>query len=226
MKYFKTIDFHDISIESENFSKHKTTQGTLLSFAIILTSSILAIMFSSDLYKRANPFVTSSTMRANKSEIYMKEFPFLFSFISGNGNAADVYSLFDLTTTYFTVFPNGTNYRVSNTFTLQKCDLTKYHNYTDLLSTLSEKDYYCFNFDDQMKFSNSYLAVDSIFINLWFTYCLPENRSTCSKNVTKQVDDFFVVQHFPNSYVDPLDYQDPLKCLWIPILYQPQHILQ
>ena len=101
-------------------------------------------------------------------------------------------------------------------YTLTKCKMEHFDRVRDKIPEEELKKYidnfpsYCFDFDDTVFFQNPYKQVNSTFLNLHVLMC-NETERKCADDYKSIVTEAYVQFYYVNSYIDSLDFSQPVK---------------
>lgn len=202
-----------LSFEIDSSSTYKSSVGGFFSMLIILSSLILALMFGNEVYERKTPSVFSLEEKIDQSRIYLKEMPFLFSFIWQNGTAImDPLAFFNFKVKRFYFSPNmDISYAENITFT--KCESSKYTMHSDFVEKYISNPsvyYMCLDHDTDSYVYNALANADSAFFKIEFYRC-DSKTQVCPKDIDLLMKEVYMFLTFINTYVDSSNYTNPIQ---------------
>lgn len=202
-----------LSFEVDSSSTYKSLVGGFFSILIILASLVLALMFGNEVYERKTPNVFSLEEKINESRIYLKEMPFLFSFIWQNGTAImDPLSFFNFKVKRF-YFSDHMDISYSENITFTKCESSKYtmHNgFVEKYVSNPSVYYMCLDHDDDSFVYNALANADSAFFKIEFYRCDTKTQD-CPKDIDILMKEVYMFLTFINTYVDSSNYTHPIQ---------------
>lgn len=219
-KIFSKLDFlgHEFTFESEDSNRHKTIQGALFSSVTFIAAFIMAIFIGQEIYQRKNPSVASSQEYLDFSEVYLKDFPVMYNFYDAYAQEIpNIHRYLDFKVYLFTIHNNTSLITGLFNYTLVDCnDKLEYFsednkNYVKDLLTTTNNNYLCIDFDDSMKFQNSFGTNNSTYVQVIMSICKEGSRESCD------LSDNYIYNYsvnlaitFVDSYVDSNQYSNPV----------------
>lgn len=202
-----------LSFEIDSSSNYKSSVGGFFSLIIILSSLILALMFGNEVYERNTPNVFTLEEKIEQSRIYLKEMPFLFSFIWQNGTAIlDPLSYFNFKVKRFH-FSEAMDITYAENITFTKCDPMKYSAHSDFVKKYVSNPsvyYMCLDHDDDSYVYNAHANANSAFFKIEFYRCDNKNQ-VCPKDIDLLMKEVYMFLTFINTYVDSSNYTHPIQ---------------
>lgn len=208
-------------LENNDSSRFQSSQGlvwTIIAFMICLGVSY---MFGKEIYLRKSPNVSISKEFISYSDIWVKEFPIMFSFISTNGTSLTAENFHSYFVPYIYFISMNNNGRVQNKdkyFDFESCNPDHYTKYSDLVrEKMNNKpniNYLCMKHDDYSMFSNSYFAVNSTNLNFKIKKCIDSKNPICTRDendLKNTVEDILITITYVNSFVDFYNFHNPVK---------------
>lgn len=197
--------------EVEGNQRFKSFVGGVLSLIILITTFVLGILFSGDLFERQYPVVTTSVEMLTSSEVNSDDMNLLISFHTPDGIPVSNPWAYISYTIYLLEITGSNSNNMDNLrfYNLQLCDFNKLKNgpggssYSDLNN--DQIKYYCLQ--DNLKIQNGFTELPSktVFIN--FDRCI----DNCANDIDKVLDNCYITLKLLNSYADYKDYKNPIK---------------
>lgn len=206
-------------LESNDTSRFQSFQGLFWSFLAVTTCITIGYMFGKEIYQRKSPNVSISQEFVSYSDVYVNEFPIMFSFISTNGtslSAKNIHKYYEPLIYFVSMNTNGQVLDIDKYYDFEDCDPTHYSKYSDLVKVkMAEKpniNYLCMKHDDNSMFSNSYFAVNSTNLNYKIKKCNTTRASSnCADDLPTTVQDMLITITYVTSFVDFYDFGDPVN---------------
>ena len=82
----KKLDYYSNSYQlQENLNyRHQTLAGSFATIIMFIATLVLSFMFGNEIYKRDDPFASTSKQYNTDSIVLLKEFPIMFNFYTKN----------------------------------------------------------------------------------------------------------------------------------------------
>lgn len=217
-RIFSKIDLlgQEFNFESDNSIRHRSSQGALFSLITIIAIVIIAFLFGQEVYQRKNPNISLSKEVIPYSQVYLKDFPLLFTFhYPDTSEVKNITDVFDFSIETYHINSQSQVSALFN-YTLVPCtqqvDKFRYNKqYVVSALTLTNYDYYCINFDDNYFFQNPMATTNSTFLKIIISICKEEERDSCN---LKRYDilnyNLQLVLTFVDNYVNSMDYSNPV----------------
>jgi len=189
----------------------KTHLGGILTFCMAVIGLFLVYYFGKEIITKEKPMISFSKIRRNNSEIFLKDFPIFF--VLGHPNGAIMKSglansLVTFVVSQYLFFYNETIFLQN--VTVGRCDPEKHFGkYKDFIATYISndkyEDYFCPNYDNNTKFKNDYVTMNSSLFRVQVKKCnnKTDNKVCASEAVQKTyLSEFFVKNYYLNYYID------------------------
>lgn len=216
---FLRIDFMSeaLSFENNGSKNFKSKFGAFISLIIIITVIIISSLFGREIFSKEIPLSSTYNNFVPNSEFNLLEFPIFFEL-------SDVYgTIIQNWNDYFYISADVMNYTNSNAFYYGEIYKSKNCELNDFKQILNHKNIFseieilmknpliCLSFDENSIVKNDYSFTNSSFINFNFDYRDPKKNDTVPSDYLKRKDDFYVKTYFINNYVNPFDFENPVK---------------
>lgn len=208
------------SLEHNDTTRFQSWQGFSLSTIVITVCTTLAFMFGQEIYRRKTPIVSISQEFVQYSDVWMKEFPLMFSFILINGTSLTFnnFEQYIEPSIYMaSMDEKGLVHEPDKFFKFQNCNPNRYIKYSDIVKekiTLQpDRTFLCMDHDDLSNFSNTYFAANSTNLNFVLKNC---NASRSGKlcadedEIAKTVENMLVTITYVTSFVDFYNFTNPV----------------
>lgn len=214
----KHLDFvgPKYEFENDNSTRFQTIGGFCFSFLIIMSCSIIGFLFGKEIYEKKNPIVSISQEFVSFSDVYLNEFPLMFTFTTKNGTNLDLDSLNGLIEPI--IFSQkmdlkGIVHDIKDFYSFEKCDEKRFKKYSNLVSSKresSDKTLICIKFDENTFFSNYYLSNNSSNFNIMLKKCIKNDTEMCNNDVDIIIEDMLITVIYPTSFVNFLNFSNPV----------------
>lgn len=208
------IDIYGMPLvfEDEGSPKRATFAGFVLSIITLAFITTMSLIFGKELYERKLPTSTVSEEYLEVSEIFLKEYPLIFSFVLDDGSAIDGEKYFSfIIYEYFTDENSEVTYNTDLKF--KSCDYRDYNSFSQWVkdkTTSTTDNLLCIDHKNSTSFKNPYATPNSKFLHISFLKCNSEEK-TCADDVETILKDVYIQMSFQDTYVDINDYKQPLK---------------
>lgn len=209
----------EVGFEVESSRTFKTYFGAFITLIIVVISIIIALMIGNEIYERKTPSVSSSSNYLSNSNFTLKDYPLFFLVSDTNGKFVEDYTKY-LHFDYFKVNRTNSVSDYSDTRKDQvalKCTFDHFRPFigkidNDTLNTYAEMPTYCVNWDDEDLIKNEYAYANSSYINFNFGKCdVTDINQKCADDLEDMIKEIYVRVYYMNSYLDSLDYNNPIK---------------
>lgn len=218
-RLFSKLDFigPEFNFESENSIRHRTVPGAIFSLLTFIVALVITVYFGQEVYHKKSPSVSSSHEYLDYSEIYLKDFPIMFNFYDSYAREiTNINQYLDFKVYIFTIAEDSSvsayyNYTLINCNSQLEYFSNENKNYVEYMLTQTDYTYLCVNFDDSMKFQNSFGSINSTYLQVVMSICVEGTRETCDLS-----DNFIYTSSmnaaitFVDSYVDSTIYNNPV----------------
>lgn len=202
-----------LSFEVDSSSTYRSWIGGFFSILIILASLILALMFGNEVYERKTPNVFSLEERIDESRLYLKEMPFLFSFIWQNGTAImDPLAYFTFRVKRF-YFSEKMDITYDENISFAKCDPVKYSMHSDFVEKYISNPsvyYMCLDHNADSYIYNALSSANSAFYKIEFYRC-DSSAQVCPEGIDLLMKEVYFFLTFINTYVDSSNNINPIQ---------------
>lgn len=212
------------TLENNDASRFQSWQGLIWSIIAVATCATIGFMFGQEIYQRNNPMVSISQEFISYSDVWVKEFPLMFSFISTNGtslNEDNLDNYFD-TMIYMASMDNEGRFKdYEEVYKFEKCDSSKYTKYRkdveEMINNKPKVNFLCMKHDEKSYFSNSYFAVNSTNLNYIVKACSKFSNSNKKKKCAERedlvntVENMLITITYVTSFVDFYNFTDPVR---------------
>lgn len=218
------IKYVDIFPENTGFTdkgkkNFRSWFGVSLSFLVISSSLILTLMFGKEVYERKKLLVSISEEFTSVSQVSLVEWPVFMVISDDFGNKID-------TDGYYTFQTFKINYTSNNLvdysnwaedlFFVSRCTIESFNRVKHFVSDekinafVNEMPSYCVHANEEAVIQNPYKSTNSSFLNIHIRRC-NITSNVCAENYDMVVSQAYVEFYFVNSYIDSLDYSNPVK---------------
>ena len=217
-KLFLNLDFlaFQIGFELDRSTKFKSFQGAVLSTVVIIATIIIGFLFGSEIYKRQKPNVTSSATFIGNSIIYLKDFPLVMTFYNDTEILLNPFDYYDILL-YKENYTNSENEFADYLYGSKpvSCRYDHFHAWKSKISEqkineIMDISPICFDNEEEIYFENTDDDVNSTYIQLTVKSCMNSNK-VCPDDYDLVVSQTYAQLYFMESYVDSIDYSDPIK---------------
>lgn len=211
----KNLDFIGprFEFENEDSSRFKSVGGFIFSFIIILSCFIIGFLFGNEIYLKQNPIVSISQEITKYSDVYLKDFPIMFSFTTAQGKNLklnDLRKYFVLEIYMQNMDFEGIVHKPTENYSMEVCDESKYRKYSDLVSIKKKqnknKEFLCISHDSDSYFSNGYLQTNSTNFNFIVKKCI----QNCSQDIDNIIENMLITIIYPTSFVNFYNFIKPV----------------
>lgn len=219
-KLFFKLDFAgpEYYFESNDSSRFQSVAGLIFSILGIATCLSIGFMFGQEIYKRKSPNVSISQEFVQYSDVLMKEFPIMLSFITTNGtslSAQNFNNYFDPYIFFITMDDLGNVQKADKYYDFESCDPSHYTKYSDLvtkkIASKPNTNYLCMKHDIDSAFRNSYYSLNSTNLNFKIKKCNVNMKDNiCSEDINDVIHDMLITITYVTSFVDFYDFSDPV----------------
>lgn len=212
----KNLDFLGPKFEFENddSSRFKSIGGFVFSLLVIISCFIIGFLFGNEIYLKQNPIVSISQEITNYSDVYLHNFPLMFTFTTAEGKNLKLVELKQ----YIDIYVYGQNmdlegivYEPTKYYEMEVCNERKYQMYSELVEQKKKnqknKEFLCIKHDSDAYFSNSYLSTNSTNFNFIIKKCV----QNCSDDLYKVIENMLITVIYPTSFVNFYNYTKPVE---------------
>ena len=219
--FVKKLDIFGSLIQF-NYKKEttlKTLFGGILTILSFFLGAFLIYFFGKDIILKDKPFLTFTRLKTtNDSEVYLKNFPIMFTMTTPGGETLPVNDLLELTVDLLVLDKLGRYEVLPNIASLIPCNADKHFGqYKEFLldpKTALPSNVYCVNpFNNDTKFVNDYGSTNSKSLYIKFMECdeVKHNRTCAPKNIIDQwLGEFFIQTYFIDYFIDPTAFRSPV----------------
>ena len=117
---------HKLSFLENNSNNIYSYTGIIFSFAISVFIIAVSTLFGREIFLRENPISSISNSIVKDKQIYLKDYPIMFTVKLANGQVANPFEYFNIDVIEYDYFKNGTTLRsVSNP--IKECNPDNYN---------------------------------------------------------------------------------------------------
>lgn len=214
--FVKQLDFigPEYRFEEDSSSRYQSFAGFLFSLLCGISCVIIGTFFGKEIYEKKLPAVNISQQFVKNSDIFLNEFPIMFSFLSSKGDEIklnDIYKYLDVEIYSQSMDEKGIVSVDENIYKFDHCHNVKFNRYNDLvndkLKNALNKSLFCLeNTNSSLYFSNSYLSLNSTNFNFVIKKC----SQNCAPDYENMIENMLVSVIYPTSFVDIYNYTTPI----------------
>ena len=210
----KKFDYYSNTYQlEENFiNRNQNLFGAIATISMFLATLVLSFMFGNEIYRRKDPFASTSKQYNTNSIVMLKEMPFVFNFYTKKEPILKNFQDYvDFQVSQMTVHSNNT-FILDLSLKLINCSLVKYDKFESIFDNKKNdnKDYFCIGHKNDTLFKNSFTELDSQYISIVVKSCNSKLRK-CPDDLNEKLSEFYFQMNFYNSYFDSTNYTDPIQ---------------
>lgn len=212
----KSMDFlgPDFRFEKSSSAQFQSISGFLFSSVCGIACIVMGMFFGKEVYEKKEPIINISAAFVEYSDIFMDEFPIMFSFFAANGTSLNLETInryMRINNYEQTMDDKGVVKEITDIYGFDNCTNVKFKKYEDMFKNRlnsTNPNLLCVDQKEKrLMFSNSYLALNSTNFNFVFKKCV---GAGCPADTDSVIENMLITVIYPTSFVDIFNYKRPI----------------
>lgn len=202
----------DLQFEKDYNNKFVSLSSLILTIFVIIFTIIVGFIFGKEIYERKTPKFTSSKSPVSfeNTKFFIQDMPILLNFRTKNVQPISDETIRKVLSFKLSLLTFHDGIGKFTEKEIKKCNVNEFKNkeYEKLLEkefSVPDLVYYCISPDEYVQSKRG--ATESQVLNIIVDKCI----GNCLPNIDNFVEGMYAAFSYLNSYVDPFDYNNPIK---------------
>jgi hypothetical protein len=210
---FKKLDYlgQPIGFEYDNSTTYKTIQGAFFTLIVTVLVSIIGFIFGQEIYQRKDPIVRYAKSLEKVSSVNVNDYPILIGINFKNGSL--VKNIDEFMEPFFFYGETSSEFKSTSYFrSIGPCTSANFTSFRAEFTNLTCDNGGCFCVDprENASYQNKFMSANSSIVHIGFRPCDSTNRK-CNPAMDELMKNFIFFAMTVNFYVDPGNYENPVK---------------